>query len=68
MTPMNLATQLTSVDRGGQGLHLLSLVDPIGQQLTNTAAAALRCIGDDDDRSIIVIVISRFLCLDDANA
>jgi len=39
---MNLATQLTSVDRGGQGLHLLSLVDPIGQQLTNTAAAALK--------------------------
>ena len=38
--PMNLTTQLTHVNKGGQGLHLSPLVDPIGHQLTNMAVIA----------------------------
>ena len=37
------------VDGGGQGLYFVPLVDPIGQQLTNTAGAGGRRMGDDDD-------------------
>ena len=37
--PMNLVTHPSYIDKGGQGLNLLPLVDLIGQQLTNTAAA-----------------------------
>ena len=36
---MNLATRMASVNRGGQGLSVVPFVDPIGQQLTNMAAA-----------------------------
>ena len=35
----NIATRMASVDRGDQGPFFLPLVDPIGQQLTNTAVA-----------------------------
>ena len=37
---MNLATRMASVDTEDQGLSVPSLVDPIGRQLTTTAAAA----------------------------
>ena len=36
---MILKTQPMSVDRGGPGLSFWSLIEPIGQQLTNMAAA-----------------------------
>ena len=39
-TPMNFTTRMVSVDGGGLGLSFWSLVNPIGQQLTSTAAAA----------------------------
>ena len=43
--PMNLATQPAYIDKGGQVLNLSPLVDPIGQQLTNTAAVAFAIHG-----------------------
>ena len=39
--PTNLVTRMASVDEEGQGLYFELLVDPIKQQLTNTAAAAM---------------------------
>ena len=39
--PTNLVTRTASVNEGGQGLHFEPLFDGIGQQLTNTAAAAM---------------------------
>ena len=38
--PINLATQMASADRGGQGLSIFPLVDPIWQKKTNAEAAA----------------------------
>ena len=39
--PMNIATRMASVDsRGGQGLYIVPLDDPIKQQPTNIAVAA----------------------------
>ena len=40
MLPMNTATGMPHVDGGGPGLSFWSLVDPIGQQLTNMTEAA----------------------------
>ena len=37
--PMNLAIRMASAKRGGQGLSILPLVEPIGQQLTDMTAA-----------------------------
>ena len=36
----DLVTRMASVDEEGQGLYFEPLFDRIGQQLTNTAAAA----------------------------
>ena len=36
---MSITTQMASVNEGAQGLYFDPLVDPIGQQLTNTVAA-----------------------------
>ena len=47
--PTNLTTQITSVNGEGQGPFLAPLVDPIGQQLANTARTGGLCMGDDDD-------------------
>ena len=41
--PTNLTTRMTPVKGGGQGPHFFPLVDRIGQQLTNTAAAGGQC-------------------------
>ena len=38
--PMNIVTQMASVDTGIQGIPVVPLIGPIRQQLTNTSAAA----------------------------
>ena len=43
--PTNIAIQMASVDGGGQGLSVVPIFDPVGQQLTNTAAAASKMHG-----------------------
>ena len=40
--PTNIATRMAYIDRGGRGPYFVPLVGPIGQQLTNTAAAGGR--------------------------
>ena len=66
----NLVTQIASVNIEGQGLYFEPLVEPIGQELTNTAAAAMhgRWRWSIDHRHLtllvfVVVVGCGYLCM-----
>jgi len=58
MIPTNLATRMTSIERGGQGPYFVPQGNLIGQQLTNTTGDWGRCMGDN------LVVVLEFWILE----